>query len=922
MSTLVGWSRGGRSVRLRLSSEHSCAFVREATRKEESRTQNVTTVKGVATITEKVVTTITEYFWDFTATWELCAYPGSAPEEKVVLGGRTGTHQLLTTVKNTPHPSSTVNAPLDVFLTPLLKLLTEANAFAFDIDRSSPRCRTPSNNPEVLDLLAHLETFRQWSQQVSDYFTQVLFPKQRYHSLDLSLVSGSSIFVPLSPFFVQDGQGSKRAPAGPSGCLAEVLPSPDLAGGPLDLFLQVPAFLKEHKASINAKFNHLRRAFPDTAQLITFSETALASVAQNALQIINTHRETIHYIEHVLRQQLLTALGKELTPVDFALYMLYHNRLLFKEDYEPRPLCYPIRRPGHYPEGLLTVSARLDDGSVDQPLFAMSHHSLATTPMSFPLSASASLSFRGDRYLHAFVQHKFSGQAGLKLFLSARAHQFSSFVLVLGTLKSATSFDAKSAVIIQNKDDLLIPLLLEEIPTPKAFRDAIESLSPEQQRFAKAYRGMQLSSTLFGVVVIQIKPQLEKLLKLPNESLTKEIQLYQDLLKLFIKYQIPSDLLTFGGAANSSVGEKVGGVQRNVRNMLDMVETKQKEEIKEQSQVFLTSVYNSPPPPPTSVYLSMPMAYPSPPPMPMMSMMMAGPPPPPPTSSYAMAPPPPMAFSAPPPPMAFSAPPPMPSSMAFPSPPPPSRSAAGPPPPGGAAPPPSRSAAGPPPPGGAAPPPSGGGRGGAPPPKPKPAPAPQPSAPTKPTPQPTPSTPEQPLVPQKEFLSVKTSDRDLTKVPTELDGKFEALDEDAALHSVIISAGPTWNKKFRKSLLSKESEETLAKEEQEEERDKAFDLLDALSRSGTLEVDCAEMHVIIGASHNFDKNIINTVVQDNMNPIEKIERSMLIIATTVQGVDATELVKPEQLERVSCYSPTLFGLPSAQERQAIEGKKV
>jgi hypothetical protein len=51
----------------------------------------------------------------------------------------------------------------------------------------------------------------------------------------------------------------------------------------------------------------------------------------------------------------------------------------------------------------------------------------------------------------------------------------------------------------------------------------IESLSPEQQRFAQAIRSMQLASTLFGIVVIQIKPQLEKLLRLPHDSLTKGI---------------------------------------------------------------------------------------------------------------------------------------------------------------------------------------------------------------------------------------------------------------------------------------------------------------------------------------------------------------------------------------------------------------
>lgn len=76
-------------------------------------------------------------------------------------------------------------------------------------------------------------------------------------------------------------------------------------------------------------------------------------------------------------------------------------------------------------------------------------------------------------------------------------------------------------------------------------------------RFAKAFRSMQLSSTLFGIAVIQIKPQLEKVLnvrlpvlptltcQLPADSLTKELELTQDLLKLFMKYQIPSDLLSY-----------------------------------------------------------------------------------------------------------------------------------------------------------------------------------------------------------------------------------------------------------------------------------------------------------------------------------------------------------------------------------------
>ena len=139
-------------------------------------------------------------------------------------------------------------------------------------------------------------------------------------------------------------------------------------------------------------------------------------------------------------------------------------------------------------------------------------------------------------------------------------------------------------MIVQNKDDITIPLDLDMIPSAKEFKDAISSLSPEQQRFAKAFRSMQLESTLFGICVIQIKPQLERVLNLPPDSLTKEIKLTQDLMELFITYQIPSDLLSYDGDAVASVREKVDRVRHHVGAIREVINATKEVELQEKKQ--------------------------------------------------------------------------------------------------------------------------------------------------------------------------------------------------------------------------------------------------------------------------------------------------------------------------------------------------
>lgn len=62
----------------------------------------------------------------------------------------------------------------------------------------------------------------------------------------------------------------------------------------------------------------------------------------------------------------------------------------------------------------------------------------------------------------------------------------------------------------------------------------------------------------------------------------------------------------------------------------------------------------------------------------------------------------------------------------------------------------------------------------------------------------------------------------------------------------------------------------------------------------------------MGATHCFDESLMDTVVQRSVNPIEKAERSLLIMATTLHQCPAAALVRPEHVARLAGLTPALF----------------
>jgi hypothetical protein len=92
-------------------------------------------------------------------------------------------------------------------------------------------------------------------------------------------------------------------------------------------------------------------------------------------------------------------------------------------------------------------------------------------------------------------------------------------------------------------------------------------------------------------------------------------------------------------------------------------------------------------------------------------------------------------------------------------------------------------------------------------------------------------------------------------------------------------------------------------------------LLDALTRSGSLPICCAELHVVVALSHCFPNSVMGTILQDNMNTIEKVDHLLLILASTIYSESVSRLIDDEEEVQRLCRSfPRLLASPNDDEK--------
>ncbi|KAL7480514.1 hypothetical protein ACHAW6_006204 [Cyclotella cf. meneghiniana] len=521
----------------------------------------------------------------------------------ILLKSRTAV-TTLHTAANTPRPlqANVVRDPIDFDLTWLFKnISSEDFSCNFRIDQSHQKCRSPRRNRDVDEALKYFSELEGWCNDICTYFLKgacwnvelSFLPskqdnaaassssaqmKESRYEMNLESIDAESIFVPVLPIFEPPSSALMRKTDSNSQLLEE-----DMSLSPLLPIDDIRLFLNEQCRTLDEKIQQYVSKFPSadsTSNLITSAEATLFLLFSHSASITDYFVDGLQAIEQAILDSLTNACGIEVTQKDFEKVLRCNTRKLFCDDiYMPSEFNFEVRRPNRVPEGGVRIEMRSINSTCDETssiLTVVREINLAsgkenpTVKIKIPSIASMA-QISGKCYLHGWLTHQFLGTDDFRYQLLAASRPFSSFLLLTGTISHDQCMDVKNAMLIQDNDEVSVPLHLNSLQAVGDVQGLVSSLSPQQQSFAEAASEMQLESSFFSVCVVDIRPQLEMLLGLPPDSLTKEVRLMKILLSLFADHQLSSDLVSYDGPENAPMKEMIATVKEYVDNALVMV---------------------------------------------------------------------------------------------------------------------------------------------------------------------------------------------------------------------------------------------------------------------------------------------------------------------------------------------------------------
>jgi hypothetical protein len=125
---------------------------------------------------------------------------------------------------------------------------------------------------------------------------------------------------------------------------------------------------------------------------------------------------------------------------------------------------------------------------------------------------------------------------------------------------------------------------------------------------------------------------------------------------------------------------------------------------------------------------------------------------------------------------------------------------------------------------------------------------------------------------------------DVVALPDTLQAVMGALPREVQARPVVLKLAPTWSRTRREGLLASPTTASLDTDDQRTLRGEAFDLLDALTRSGALVYEDVDVHVVVEVSSSFTRSVVATVIEENVNVLDRVEQLGLTVVSALHGV--------------------------------------
>lgn len=311
---------------------------------------------------------ITEFHWEVESNWSISVYSRTAIKNKKVIKSRTCKVTLITPSKGGLGYAD--EPPMDLSLTWLLKQIdADELTSQFNVDLEDDGTKTPRRNDAVQQAIDFTAQLRIWCQEIQKSFIfghlqQII---QQHNPALLKPVlsnftikqlfgvkSQYSIFNPILPLMEESGQsnsddvsndielstiGLQRLNAVNDNDGHEVLLSSK----------DISNLLNEHVCTLEGAVSGIKEAWPSdsSGSVMSSYEAILSLIIRHLIELSTQYTDTMGYIESMMENQLIAAIGTRLTPHDLDKFVKYHNARLLSP--MPQPFSHAIRRPEHYP---------------------------------------------------------------------------------------------------------------------------------------------------------------------------------------------------------------------------------------------------------------------------------------------------------------------------------------------------------------------------------------------------------------------------------------------------------------------------------------------------------------------------------------------------------------------------------------------